>query len=368
MLHVEPVLEHGPVHVPEVHRPERVGVLRVDRVPGLVECQWTGGNPAGSLANNGQTADDITITAAVDPGMVFEGRTSLSNTASAQSDAPDPDTGNNEDTEETTVVAETDLDIESFVANDPPDEILVGEDVLLTLEMEISNHGPSWPVNAEVTVNATPPVDSTVTPGAASQPALIPELDTPVTVQEQFTVHCGAASNHVFGFDNEIAPTDANTTDPDLSNNDVLLEVQVECVVPVVINYKPGSNLDSKQRLKGVAPVAVLTSEAGEGGTPLDFDATTIAALSVRFGPPEIFDDDALGATETHGRGHIEDSLELDESTRDGDLDMVLHFRMQNAGLAPGDTEACVKGSYTNETGTHQFFGCDAIRIPPGSK
>jgi len=26
-----------------------------------------------------------------------------------------------------------------------------------------------------------------------------------------------------------------------------------------------------------------------------------------------------------------------------------------------------VKGEFTDATGTHQFFGCDAIRFPPGS-
>jgi uncharacterized repeat protein (TIGR01451 family) len=334
---------------------------------GTVTCQWNGGNPLQSLAAD-EAADTITLTVAVNPSMVFEGRTSLSNTADAASDTPDPDLSNNSATEETSVVAETDLDIERFEAVDAPDEILVAEDVAITLEKDVSNHGPSWPVNTRVTVEATAPADSTVSPAMATQDVLIPALDTPVSVTEEFTVNCGAASHHDWTFENSIEPTDANTTDPDLSNNTAVLELEIECVVPVVINFKPGSDPNSEQRLKGTAAVAILTTSAGEYGTPLDFDASLIDPLSVRFGPPGVFDDPALGATEQHGQGHLEDSLELDEVTMDGDTDMVLHFKMQDAGFAGSETEACVKGAYTDETGTHQFFGCDTIRFPPGSE
>jgi hypothetical protein len=50
------------------------------------------------------------------------------------------------------------------------------------------------------------------------------------------------------------------------------------------------------------------------------------------------------GASEIHGEGHLERSYELDERTRDADLDMVLHFRAADTGLKVGDTEACEGG------------------------
>jgi hypothetical protein len=79
---------------------------------------------------------------------------------------------------------------------------------------------------------------------------------------------------------------------------------------------------------------------------------------------PEAVVQSGGGATETHERGHLEDSLELDETTRDGDLDMVLHFRTKATGLSAGGTEACVKGEWTGPGGeTFLFFGCDAVRI-----
>jgi len=336
-------------------------------VAGTVTCDWAGGNPLASLAAD-QAADLIILTVAVNPSMVFEGRTSLLNTADAASDAPDPVPGNNEATELTTVVAETDLDIERFEAIDPPDEIMVADDVAITLGKDVSNHGPSWPVNTRVTVDATAPADSTVSPATAIQDVLIPELDTPVLVTEEFVINCGAASHHTWTFENTIEPTDASTTDPDLSNNTVVLDLEIECVVPVIINIAPGSDPNSQQRLKGTVALAILATTAGEYGTPLDVDVMLIDPLSVRFGPPEIFDDDGLGATEQHNRGHFEDSYELDEVTMDGDTDLVMHFKMQDTGLEASDTEGCVKGEFTDATGTHQFFGCDAIRFPPGSE
>ena len=333
---------------------------------GTVSCQWGGGNPATTLAAD-EAADSIILTVAVNPGMVFEGRTSLSNAANAASDAPDPVPGNSDAMEETTVVAETDLDIERFEAIDPPDEILVAEDVAITLEKDVSNHGPSWPVNTRVTVDATAPADSTVSPATAIQDVPILELDTLVLVTEEFVVNCGAASHHVWTFENTIEPTDASTTDPNLSNNTEMLELEIECVVPVIINIAPGSYPNSQERLKSTASLAILSTTAGEYGTPIDFDATLIDPLSVRFGPPEIFDDDGLGVTPKHKRGHFEDSYELDEVTMDGDTDLVLHFKMLDSGLQITDTEGCVKGEFTDVTGTHQFFGCDSIRFPPGS-
>jgi hypothetical protein len=112
--------------------------------------------------------------------------------------------------------------------------------------------------------------------------------------------------------------------------------------------------------------VAVLTTEAGEYGLPLAFDATTIDPTSVRFGPADIVFDELGGAFESHGKGHPKRSYELDEKTKDADADMILHFLTQQTGLGPGDTEGCVKGEWVDGNGdTHKFFGCDAIIVVP---
>lgn len=138
----------------------------------------------------------------------------------------------------------------------------------------------------------------------------------------------------------------------------------MECIVPVAINIKPGSfknpiNLKSK----GVIPVAVLTTAVGEYGLPLAFDATTILPLTVRFGPEPVVIAGG-GAREAHGRGHIEDAIERsDEVTKDGDFDMVLHFRTQESELTGTETKACVRGEFGP---MHFIFhGCDLVTFVP---
>ncbi len=108
--------------------------------------------------------------------------------------------------------------------------------------------------------------------------------------------------------------------------------------ISVEIDIKPGSDPNSiNPRSKGVIPVAILTTEG--------FDATTVEPLSVEFGPD--------GASEFHGRGHINDV------DGDGDDDLVLHFRTQETGIVAGDTEACLAGETTSGD---PIKGCDTIR------
>jgi hypothetical protein len=108
--------------------------------------------------------------------------------------------------------------------------------------------------------------------------------------------------------------------------------------IAVQIDIKPGSfpnNINPGNN--GVIPVAILTTGA--------FDATTVDPMSVRFGPN--------GAVEAHGRGHIEDA------DGDGDLDLVLHFRTQSAGITCGATSASLTGmTFYGQT----IQGTDSVR------
>jgi uncharacterized repeat protein (TIGR01451 family) len=317
----------------------------------------------GNLVNGASRT--IHVTVKVKPDAVFNGTTILTNTADISGVGNESDAIDNHVTEQTQVVAVADVAILSFGAVNPPGEVMVGANVPLTLRKEITNLGPSGPVNTRLTVTATAPPDSTVTPTNAvhDEPAL--GLNEVRVVDEVFTIRCGKASNHTFSFQNTIEALGA--TDPNLTNNQKQTSVDVTCVVPIVLNIKPGSFPNSiNPHNRGVIPLAVLTTTAGQYGTPVSFDATKINPLSVRFGPRSVVEAGG-GAVEAHGRGHVEDSFELDERTRDGDRDMVLHFRTQQTGIQPGHTEACVKGSFTDNTGTHAFFGCDSIRtVPPG--
>jgi hypothetical protein len=85
-------------------------------------------------------------------------------------------------------------------------------------------------------------------------------------------------------------------------------------------------------------PVAILT-------TP-DFDGTEVDPLTVAFGPD--------GAGVAHPSGHVEDV------DFDGDLDLLLHFRTRQTGIACGDTEALLTGAtFAGEL----IEGSDLIRM-----
>jgi len=115
-------------------------------------------------------------------------------------------------------------------------------------------------------------------------------------------------------------------------------------VLDVSIDIKPGSWPNAiNTNSKGVIPVAVLTTSTMDGDS-VNFDATMVDALSVKFGPNE--------ATAVRGKGHIEDV------DGDGDLDMVFQFKTQETGIQPGETEACLAGKDVNG---QDIKGIDAI-------
>jgi hypothetical protein len=110
----------------------------------------------------------------------------------------------------------------------------------------------------------------------------------------------------------------------------------------VEIDIKPGSDPNPvNPDIRGLIPVAVFGSDT--------FDATAVDEYTLGFGPS--------GASLAHARGpHFED---IDG---DGFLDLLAHYRIEETGIAPGDTEACLMGELHDCT---PFEGCDAIRTVP---
>jgi uncharacterized repeat protein (TIGR01451 family) len=366
------VTNDGPDDVPDVVVTDTLpaGVTFISSPDGCVETGPGSGIVTCSLASlaNGANAS-FTIHVVVDADLVYNngGPVTITNQATVTGIGFDPDPSNNDATEDTLVVAEADLEIIDFAVVDAPAEVLIGEEVTLTFAKQIVNNGPSAPIDTELTLTAVAPAGSMVTPTLDTLAEMGLALGVPRLVTETFTVNCGQPGNQTFTFANEIQPLHPADTDPDQSNNTAAIDVTVECIIPVAINIKPGSFPNAiHPGNQGVIPVAVLTTLAGEYNLPLDFDATLIDPLSVRFGPREAVWNETGGAFEAHGMGHLEDSYELDEVTQDGDLDMVLHFHTPETGIQHGDTEACVKGLWQDGGNVFKFFGCDSVwTVPP---
>jgi hypothetical protein len=87
----------------------------------------------------------------------------------------------------------------------------------------------------------------------------------------------------------------------------------------------------------GVIPVAIITTPS--------FDATTVDASTVRFGPGN--------AVEAHGHGHVEDV------DGDGDLDLMLHFRTERSAIPCGAASATLTGQ---TVGGQAITGTDSVR------
>jgi hypothetical protein len=257
-----------------------------------------------------------------------------------------------------------DLAVSRVEATSVPVLSLVGETGAVTVETDVTNLGPSTPMDAEVsyTVTADPGVSVSPTTGSSDHDLTLNETETDT---RSYDVSCLEPGLHDVTLTSSIAPSQPADVDLVPGNNTASEVISIDCVVPITINIKPGgspSPINVSVR-NGSIPVAMLTTAAGEYGNPVAFDATRIIPTTARFGKSTTILA-AGGAVARHGRGHISDSLELNDVTRDGDLDMVIQFFAPiNTGLVQGDTEACVLGEFQAGAQRLRFWGCDDVKV-----
>ncbi len=327
---------------------------------GVVTCT------IGDLAPGATATRKVTVHVPADLVYVNGGPKTIGSTATVSHDGPDPDATNNQRTEQVTVVAVADLQVTGTTI-DGPLEVLLGQSATVDLDVAVANAGPSSPMDAKVTMSATADAGLTVTPASASADVTALAVGTPQTTGFTATVTCAAPGAKTVELTSAIAPKNAADSDPVAGNNERTSELTIDCVVPIKINVRP-KGFPNSINLNTDAVLAALTTRAGEYGLPIAFDATKIDVSKTRWAVRSQLFNTATptGALEMHGKGHPEDSYELDERTRDRDLDLVLHFKPAASGLTSSTTEGCLKGKYVSPGGVvYTFFGCDSVRIVP---
>lgn len=165
--------------------------------------------------------------------------------------------------------------------------------------------------------------------------------------QEELNVQAFGPTNHEIDF--SAYDRNGDIQNQTLNTNGSSFEVNYspepgsifEVFQNVEIDIKPGSDQNPiNLKSSGLIPVGILTAE--------DFNAQNVDLLSVVFGPNKI--------NEFHNKGYFED---VDS---DGDLDLLMHFKVNMAGIKPEDSQACIFGTTYNGI---QVRGCDRIRLVP---
>lgn len=250
----------------------------------------------------------------------------------------------------------------SEVSANAPELGIVGEPVVITVETTGTNDGPTSGVPATLEVRASSVGTVGVTPMEDTVSGVI-DVGDPLLLTSQFTVDCVDGGDAAIAFDAALMPDTDERLELDLRNNVDEVSVDIECLLPIAINLRPGSVQNRVDAGNGRVEFAVLTTEAGEYGLPAPFDASWVDPDSIVVGPR---DDVLVGeGASLSGSSSLRDMRErFDERTRDGDADLRAWFRAGDAGLASGATEVCVVGSYQRPDGTTgRFIGCDDAQV-----
>ncbi len=115
----------------------------------------------------------------------------------------------------------------------PPADMLVSEDTLITLEKVLHNNGPEGPVTVTVNKTAVAPQDCTIDPLEHSFQVELP-MSVDVTILEDYLIHCSSPSYHTFSVLNVVSgPKEPHVLDPDLTNNTAYTELTVAALTDV---------------------------------------------------------------------------------------------------------------------------------------
>jgi uncharacterized repeat protein (TIGR01451 family) len=231
---------------------------------------------------------------------------------------------------------------------------LAGEPFTCTIV--VSNAGPGLPRNVVITDALTTSLAaSDYSVGSASFRVGTETRTDPCAASTATGFSCEIGTVPVGGvvtIEVEITPSKPGTftntataatdsSDVDGSNDSASTDIDV--FLPVHVDIQPGSAINPVNLQKrGVIPVAILSDA--------DFDAQSVTVATACFGDAE------NPAQRTCAIAHGPQLADVD---RDRDRDLIFQFAVQATGIDPGDSTACLIGTFADGTG---FYGCDIIR------
>ena len=191
-----------------------------------------------------------------------------------------------------TKCAELDAEVLSTTVVDPPDEILVDQNVPITVEAEVINNGPEGPSPAafEVTFDAVAPADCTIVGAAQVVVPVTLDVDESDTLQAPFTIRCSEPSFHTFELSARIAPADPDVRDTDPSNDEASTDLTVGVVKQVLknvtaIGFDVGhlraviAPVEPGEPMVGIGPLAAPWAAAGDRPLPWARTANPLPAI-----------------------------------------------------------------------------------------
>jgi hypothetical protein len=142
----------------------------------------------------------------------------------------------------------------------------------------------------------------------------------------------------------------AKESDPDLTNNSAFATV----TVPALVDINPGRGANLV--MVGTRQV-VLVALMGQPG----FDVRLVDPSTLAFGPngaPAFCPQSENRSHHGEGSAPGKECGKLMDVNHDGSLDLVAHFRIDETGIADGDTRGCLRAAFADG---RSLEGCDGI-------
>jgi len=178
-------------------------------------------------------------------------------------------------------IAYADMKVVTQQMQNPPAQIPISEDVLVTLDKVIHNNGPSEPVEAVTETTVTPPADCTVRPAVHTEQFHHVPVSVDILHHEPFIIHCYQIGSYTFTFDDAVSLKEPHLRDPVSNNNTAQTKLTVKSMAKADVRITSASFVDPPTKIPLNQDVDVtLRKHIHNNGprSPVDIAITSTAA------------------------------------------------------------------------------------------